>query len=126
MKKINFQNALANFADCKIAFANDCANFAPVATENVVKNISSDDDCNIHPLYIGNCNLNKKSVLNACKSLAISNVNVCSTNTKKHYLTITFDNCTMYFTPVNYTINANDDNAQSLAQSLANMFYHTK
>ena len=112
MKKINFQNALANFA--------------PVATENVVKNISSDDDCNIHPLYIGNCNLNKKSVLNACKSLAISNVNVCSTNTKKHYRTITFDNCTMYFTPVNYTINANDDNAQSLAQSLANMFYHTK
>lgn len=109
---------LANVADCKMSFANDCKMTAKCATEKAIEFATANDLHNVTlPLYIGNCNTNKKSILLACAKLNIKNVEISAA--KKRDITITFDNTIMHFTAENCTIT----NECELATKLRNMFF---
>lgn len=118
MTKSQIFDNLSNVANCKMSFANDCKMTAKCAIEKAIEFATANDMHNVTlPLYIGNCNTNKKAILLACAALNISNVVISAT--KKRDITITFDNTTMHFTADNCTIT----NDCERATKLRNMFF---
>lgn len=118
MTKNEIFDNLSNVANCKMSFANDCKMTAKCATEKAIEFATANDLHNVTlPLYIGNCNTNKKSILLACAKLNIKNVVISAA--KKRDITITFDNTTMHFTAENCTIT----NECEKAIALRNMFF---
>lgn len=119
MTKSEIFDNLSNVQNCKMSFANDCKMTAKCAIEKAIEFATANDMHNVTlPLYIGNCNTNKKAILLACAKLNIKNVVISAA--KKRDLTLAFDNVTCHFTAENCIIS---DTTNEKAIALRNMFF---